>query len=49
MKEFIKSMLLAEGIELMGAVPLRECRIERENLLKREGIEAGTCIVFAIP
>ena len=49
MKEFIKSMLLAEGIELMGAVPLRECRIEREYLLKREGIEDGTCIVFAIP
>ena len=49
MRRFIDELLLSEGITMTGAIALSDCIIGRRYLLKREGIEDGTCIVFAIP
>lgn len=49
MRKYVDELMLSEGIELTGAVPLSECTVTRDHLLKKAGIVAGTCIVFAIP
>lgn len=49
MREFIDKLLRTEGIELTGALLLTDCIVTREYLLKKAGIDSGTCIVFAIP
>ncbi len=51
MLERIKNILSGNGIDCVGAIPLFECEIKREYLLKRSGIDAhtGTAVMIAVP
>ncbi len=43
--EFFKS----ENIEFFGVLPIEECRLQREYLLKKDGFNAKSAICFLVP
>ena len=48
----IRSALSCYGIELVGVLPLGECRLTRPYLLTREGLDTAaplSVVIFAIP
>ena len=48
----VRSLLSCYGIELVGALPLSECRLTRPYLLTREGLDVTaplSVVIFAIP
>lgn len=48
----IRSYLTPYGIDLIGVLPLSECRLTRPYLLTREGLDASaplSVVIFAIP
>lgn len=49
MLEAIRALLAANGIEKTAPVRLDDCRIVKNYLLEREGITAGTAVIFAVP
>ncbi len=51
MFERIKNILLEKGINCFGAIPLSECEIKREYLLKRSGLDThtATVVMLAVP
>ena len=49
MKNFIKSALMDEGIDLCVFLPLDRCTVTKQYLLDKAGISHGFAVVLAIP
>ena len=49
MFDFISWQLEKNGIDLLGKLPLDECKLTRPYLLEKAGIKSGTAILFAVP
>ena len=43
-----KNILFEKGITCFGAIPLSECEIKREYLLKRSGLDTHTATVVML-
>ena len=46
---FLSKFFLKNHIDLFAPIPLSDCKVQREYLLEREGIQSGTVIMLAIP
>ena len=49
MFEILLNFLQKKNIHLVGALPLKACRLMRPHLLERAKIQSGTVFVFAVP
>lgn len=49
MLQYIKALLLEEGISLVAPLSLDACSITKPYLLERAGITCGTAFLFAVP
>ncbi|MBR7098750.1 MAG: epoxyqueuosine reductase [Clostridia bacterium] len=46
---FLSKFFLKNHIDLFAPIPLSDCKVQREYLLEREGIQSGTAIMLAVP
>ena len=44
---FLSKFFLKNHIDLFAPIPLSDCKVQREYLLEREGIQSGTAIMLA--